>query len=157
MSQREYAEAEPLYQRSLEITEQALGGNHPSVATTLNNMALLYESQGRYEEAEPLLHRAMKIREEKLGNKHPATAHSYWSLAALYQSVEKYETSMGMYEQAIEIFAVSLGMAHPDMLKLIDQYKGLLFSMGREAEANALIEKLQNIYGVENNDEESDG
>ena len=38
-----YAEAEPLYKRSLAIWQKALGPEHPSVATGLNNLAGLYE------------------------------------------------------------------------------------------------------------------
>ncbi|HEY9910208.1 MAG TPA: tetratricopeptide repeat protein [Thermosynechococcaceae cyanobacterium] len=39
--QGRYAEAEPLYRRSLSIREQQLGENHPSVATSLNDLAAL--------------------------------------------------------------------------------------------------------------------
>jgi tetratricopeptide (TPR) repeat protein len=49
-----YEEAEPLYQRALEMREKVLGLDHPDT-TTLNSLALLYYHQGRYEEAEPLL------------------------------------------------------------------------------------------------------
>ena len=57
--QGRYADAEPLYKRSLAIREKALGPNHPDVATSLNNMGLLYERQGQYAEAEPLHKRAL--------------------------------------------------------------------------------------------------
>ncbi|CAN0589164.1 unnamed protein product, partial [Laminaria digitata] len=40
-----YAEAGPLYKRSLAIKEKALGPEHPSVATSLNNLALLLKTQ----------------------------------------------------------------------------------------------------------------
>jgi len=43
-SQGRYSEAEPLYGRSLSIREQQLGADHPDVATSLNNLAALYES-----------------------------------------------------------------------------------------------------------------
>ncbi|MEN0064876.1 MAG: tetratricopeptide repeat protein [Myxococcota bacterium] len=33
------AEAEPLYRRALALTEAALGPDHPSVGTPLNNLA----------------------------------------------------------------------------------------------------------------------
>ncbi|KKI98398.1 tetratricopeptide repeat family protein, partial [Prochlorothrix hollandica PCC 9006 = CALU 1027] len=39
-----YEEALPLYGRSLAIWEQELGANHPDTATSLNNLAGLYES-----------------------------------------------------------------------------------------------------------------
>jgi len=38
--------------RSLSISEQQLGAEHPDVTTSLNNnLANLYDSQGRYSEA----------------------------------------------------------------------------------------------------------
>ena len=35
------------------------GPDHPEVAQTLNNLGVLYASQGRYDEAEPLYRRAL--------------------------------------------------------------------------------------------------
>ncbi len=68
-----YREAEPLYQRALEICEQQLGAQHPDTATSLNNLAMLYQDQGKYAEAEPLLKRALAIVERVLGPDHPNT------------------------------------------------------------------------------------
>ena len=53
----QYAAAEHLYKRALSIYEKALGLDHPSVATTLNNLALLYRATGRNLEAQELEHR----------------------------------------------------------------------------------------------------
>jgi tetratricopeptide (TPR) repeat protein len=39
MHQGRYAEAEPLYRRTLSIYEKALGPDHPDLGTTLNNLA----------------------------------------------------------------------------------------------------------------------
>ncbi len=61
-----YADAQPLYERALAIREMALGADHPDVATTLNNLALLYDDQGRYGEAEALYKRSLKIKEKTL-------------------------------------------------------------------------------------------
>jgi tetratricopeptide (TPR) repeat protein len=41
--QGNYGDAEPLYQRALRIWETALGPDHPLVATSLNNLAVLYQ------------------------------------------------------------------------------------------------------------------
>ena len=46
-AQGQYAKAEPLYQRSLAIWEKALGPDHPEVATSLNNLAVLYRRPRR--------------------------------------------------------------------------------------------------------------
>ncbi|MFN6562351.1 MAG: NB-ARC domain-containing protein, partial [Nostoc sp. ChiSLP01] len=53
-----YDKAVPWCQQCLEITKKRLGESHPNVATSLNNLALLYNSQGRYSEAEPLFQQA---------------------------------------------------------------------------------------------------
>ena len=54
-SMNQYAEAEPLYLRSLKINEAKLGPDHPYVALTLNNLALLYKDMGENAKSESLL------------------------------------------------------------------------------------------------------
>src|SRR5262249_35134999 len=43
---------------------------HPNVAISLNNMAILYRDQGRYDEAEALYKRSLAISEKALGPEH---------------------------------------------------------------------------------------
>jgi tetratricopeptide (TPR) repeat protein len=62
--QGRYSEAIPLAQRALAIREKSLGPDHPDVATSLNNLALLYNNQGRYADAEPLYKRSLAIWEK---------------------------------------------------------------------------------------------
>ncbi|WP_133158959.1 tetratricopeptide repeat protein, partial [Microcystis aeruginosa] len=69
---------------------QLLGDNHPHVATSLNNLAALYESQGRYTEAEPLYLEALDLKKQLLGDNHPHVATSLNNLAALYESQGRY-------------------------------------------------------------------
>jgi hypothetical protein len=47
-SRARYAEAETLYTRGLAIWEKAHGLEHPTVAFSLTNLAILYQDQGRY-------------------------------------------------------------------------------------------------------------
>src|SRR5437764_504152 len=49
-----YAAAMALSAQSLELRRGALGEDHPSFATSLNNLAFLYQSMGNYAAAEPL-------------------------------------------------------------------------------------------------------
>jgi tetratricopeptide (TPR) repeat protein len=48
-----------------------LGDDHLDVATSYNNLALVYFAQKRYTEAESLLRKCLKIRRDRLGNNHP--------------------------------------------------------------------------------------
>ncbi len=64
-TQGRYAEAEPLYQRSLAIVEKALGSEHPDVATSLENYSTLLRETGRGSEAVKLEARARAIRAKR--------------------------------------------------------------------------------------------
>src|SRR3989442_386611 len=66
------------------IRERVLGPEHPDTAASLNNLAVLYGSQGQYGKAEPLYARALAIREKALGPEHPDTAIVRDSLAILW-------------------------------------------------------------------------
>ena len=76
-----------------------LGANHPDTAGSLNNLALLYYSQGKYEEAETLFKRAIKVSEEVLGANHPYTAQSLSSLAIFYDNQGRYEEAEVLREK----------------------------------------------------------
>ena len=68
----DYGRAEPLYKRSLNIREKALGPEHPKVAQSLNNLAGIYKALGDYARAEPLYKRSLAINEKALGLEHSA-------------------------------------------------------------------------------------
>ena len=44
-NQGKYDDVEPLYKRALAILEETLGPDHPKVASSLNNLAILLASQ----------------------------------------------------------------------------------------------------------------
>jgi len=66
-SQGKYAEAEPLFKRSLAIREKALGPEHPDVGRSLNYLAKLYRNMGKAEEASQLEERAKEIKSQSGG------------------------------------------------------------------------------------------
>ena len=84
-----YREAEKPAKELLAIVEKALGPDHPSTATSLSNLALLYSNQAKYDQAEPLYRRSLAIDEKALGPDHPSTATSLNNLAALRRAQGK--------------------------------------------------------------------
>jgi tetratricopeptide (TPR) repeat protein len=86
----QYAEAEPLLLKSTEINRLALGEQHPSYATSLNNLAGLYRAMGRHAEAEPLLLKSTEILRLALGEQHPSYATSLNNLAELYRAMGRH-------------------------------------------------------------------
>ncbi len=143
---RKYAEAEPLYKRSLAIWEKALGGNHHNVAASLNNLASLYISTGRYAEAEPLFKRSLAIREKALGGNHPDVAQSLNNLGLLYSMTGRYVEAEPLYKRSLAIREKALGENHPSIAKGLNNLAGLYKSTGRYAEAEPLYKRSLAIW-----------
>ena len=139
-AQGRYAEAEPLYKRSLAIDEKALGPEHPDVGTALNNLAGLYQAQGRYAEAEPLVQRSLAIREKALGPEHPDVATSLNNLAALYRDQGRYAEAEPLYRRSLAIDEKALGPEHPDVAST-QQPGRAVPGQGRYAEAEPLYKR----------------
>jgi tetratricopeptide (TPR) repeat protein len=133
-----YAEAEPLYVRSLAISEEQLGANHPDTATSMNNLAGLYESTGRYAEAESLYVRSLAIRKEQLGANHLDTASSLNNLAHLYESMGRYAEAEPLYVRSLAISEEHLGASHLHTATSLNNLAILYRSTGRYAEAETL-------------------
>ncbi len=130
--------AEPLYVRSLEIRERQLGEDHPDVAQSLSNLALLYYSQGKYSEAEPLYVRSLEIRERQLGTDHPDVAQSLNNLATLYQTQGKYSEAEPLLVRSLDIKERQLGADHPDVATSLNNLAELYRSQGKYSEAEPL-------------------
>jgi tetratricopeptide (TPR) repeat protein len=141
LERAQYVEAAPLHKRALAICEKALGAEHPDTASSLNNLAALYYSQGRYEEAEPLLKRALAICEKALGAEHPDTASSLNNLAALYYSQGRYEEAEPLLKRALAICEKALGAEHPDTASSLNNLAALYDSQGRYEEAEPLYKR----------------
>ena len=56
-------EATKVLHETLEIRERVLGPHHQAVASTLNNLSVLYGKCGDYKTAEPFCRKALEIRQ----------------------------------------------------------------------------------------------
>ncbi len=139
--QGKYSEAIELAERVLAIRKEILEPDHPSVATSLNNLAALYRSMGRYAKAEPLYQQSLAIRKQQLGPDHPHVATSLNNLALFYQSMGRYAEAEPLYQQALAIDKQQLGPDHPDLAIDLNNLAGLYQSMGRYAEAEPLYQQ----------------
>jgi CHAT domain-containing protein/Tfp pilus assembly protein PilF len=136
--QGRYADAEPLYKRSLAIREKSLGPDHPDVANSLNNLALLYNDQGRYADAEPLYRRSLAIVEKSLGPYHPHVATVLTGLAYLYHEQSRYADAEPLYKRSLAIWEKSLGPNHPNVATVLNNLAELYREQSRYADAEPL-------------------
>ncbi|WP_373526621.1 tetratricopeptide repeat protein, partial [Nostoc sp.] len=98
---------------ALAMTKRLFASDHPNVATSLNNLAFLYKSQGRYSDAEPLYIDALAMTKRLFADDHPDVATSLNNLAALYDRQGRYSDAEPLYTQALAMSDRILGVNHP--------------------------------------------
>ena len=108
-----------MYQQALAIRKARLGEQHPDTATSLNNLAGLYEAQGRYDEAEPLYQQALAIMRERLGEQHPYTITVAGNYFACLMGMGKIEDALELLAQFPQLLGIAItnalrdGTQHP--------------------------------------------
>jgi tetratricopeptide (TPR) repeat protein len=144
--QGQYSEAIPIAEKVLSIREKALGPEHPDLATSLNNLAELYEALGDYARAEPLFKRSLAIREKALGPEHPHTAQSLNNLAGLYHFTGDHARAEPLYLRSLAIREKALGPEHPNTAQSLNNLAALYKSMGDYARAEPLYQRALKIH-----------
>ena len=104
--QGNYDRAVVVAQKALEVAKENVGPDHPNVATSLNNLASLYDTQGDYAKAEPLFKRSLAIREKALGPDHPNVATSLENMAVLYRATKRDKEAQELEKRAERIRAI---------------------------------------------------
>ena len=91
-----YQEALDVAEQQMRLLKESYGVGHHEYATSMNNVATLYQAIGRYAEAEVLLHEASKIQQKTLGDDHPHTLASLSNLATVYQAMGNTDAATAM-------------------------------------------------------------
>ncbi|MFJ4367124.1 tetratricopeptide repeat protein, partial [Streptomyces chartreusis] len=107
-------EALPLEERALQVTEAALGPDHPDTALRLGNLAAIFSALGRHAEALPLKERALQISEAAFGPDHPDTALRLGNLAFTLSDLGRHTEALPLKERALQISEAAFGPDHPD-------------------------------------------
>jgi tetratricopeptide (TPR) repeat protein len=84
------AEAEEMYIRALRGYDKAWGLEHTSSLDTINNLGMLYATQGKMAEAEEMYARALRGYEKALGVEHTSTLRMVNNLGLLYKKTEQH-------------------------------------------------------------------
>ena len=103
----------------IQLENEGEGAVAATVVLNLNNLALLYASQGRYEEAEPLYVEALKMYKRLLGDEHPDVASSLWNLAAMRYQQEQFAEAEALLLEALPIYQQALGADHSNTQNLL--------------------------------------
>jgi CHAT domain-containing protein/Tfp pilus assembly protein PilF len=140
-----YQDGTPIAERAYQYALKNLGKTHPNTLTSINNLALLYESQGRYGEAELFYKDVLQLSKKVLGKEHPDTLISINNLAELYREQGRYEEAEPLYNEALQLHEKVLGKEHPNTLTSINNLALLYKSQGHYREAEPLYKKALQV------------
>ena len=143
--QARYDEAEESFLAALKEAE-TFEPEDSRLATSLNNLAMLYYSQGNYGEAEPLYQRALAIWEKARGPEHPNLALGLNTLAALYFTQGKYGEAEPLLQRALAIAEKALGPEHPNVATSLNNLAAIYFTQGKYGEAEPLYKRALAIW-----------
>jgi len=143
--QGKYAQAQPLYEQSLEIRRRLLTDDHTETAASYNNLASNLDDQGKYAAAQPLLEKALEIKRRLLTDDHPDTAIGYNNLGYNLDNQGKYAAAQPLFEKALAIRRRLLTDDHLDTATSYDNVAANLDAQGKYALAQPLFEKALEI------------
>lgn len=137
-ARRKYGEAKTYYQRLLAIYEQASAPDPAAIASVLDILAYLNYVQFDFDETKKLYQRALALREPASGPGNLETATSLFNLAEFYRLTGDFKRAEPLYHRAIEIKGNALGPDDKDVVKALERYSCLYYSMDQR-------EKLKEI------------
>lgn len=143
----------PLHEEMLRMQETKLPPEHPDIATTLYEMALLTNKIGKYKDALQLYQRALEIRKKTMKHDDPYIADTLNGMAWVSFKIGEFENALTLYQQALEVREKVLGSEHPDVAKILDNKAALLKNMGKYYEALPLYQRAleirEKVFGKE--------
>ncbi|KFY03632.1 hypothetical protein O988_01348, partial [Pseudogymnoascus sp. VKM F-3808] len=111
--QGRWDDAEKLDVQVMETRKAKLGVEHPSMLTSMANLASTYRNQGRWDDAEKLEVQVMETRKTKLGVDHPDTLTSMNNLAFTWKGNGKETEAIRLIEECVRSRNRVLGDNHP--------------------------------------------
>lgn len=149
----QFVAAIPLVIRALAILEKVLGAKHPAVASTLSDLAHLYEANVNYAQAEQLYLRALAIVEKKPGEKRRNLGMALVNLAGLYDAKGDSARAEPLFQRGLAILEKALGTENPEFAQQLNNFALLYRNTGDFAQAETILQRartiLEKTFGAE--------
>jgi Tfp pilus assembly protein PilF len=139
--QKDLAQAEALFRRSLAIREHVLGAEHQGVLQSINNLAALHYARGELEQAEPYFRRALAISETQLGPDHADVAGALNNLARLSFRRNDTAAAAPLLARLLELKERLLGPTHPEVAGILLSLVKVRTAAHEYVEAEALCRR----------------
>src|ERR1700733_1434842 len=117
-----YAEAEKVYQKTLELKEDMLGRANPAIIPAVDDVARECFAQMKYDQAADLIARELRIMEREYGDDDPKLVPSLEQVARVLEAASKYPDAEKFLARAIAIREKTAGPEGaeltPDLIQL---------------------------------------
>jgi tetratricopeptide (TPR) repeat protein len=144
--QGQYAEAIEFYEKSIKINQKILSPTDPSLASSYNNIGLVYAKMGEYSKALSYYEKALEIEQKTLPPNHPSLATSYNHIGGVYYSMAEYSKALSYFEKALEIYQKTLPPNHPHLATSYNSIGLVYLNMGEYSKALSYYEKALEIF-----------
>ena len=138
-----YSVAAALAEETVEFAEKAFGSDHPNVAESLNNLALIYYTQGKETEASVFEHSLTQHQGKELEPNRSDTSQFVNKVVLLNLAKRKYSLAEPLFRRALEIKKSALGQEHSELLQVLGNLADLHNTQGKYAEAESSLKALR--------------
>ncbi len=138
------AAVQPLEQ-AVTVLVQLHGTHDPRVASTLSNLAAIYDELGLFDQAEKLYRKALNIHEQAFGSRDLITARTENNLATLLSARHRNQEAETLYEHALDTRKHLLGLVHPDTATTLNNLAALYASQRKYEDAETLYTQALEI------------
>ncbi len=144
-SQGKHAQAVPLFQRLVAVTETTYGDDHEQVALSLKSLLDAGARAGKHEQDEAVCKRILTIDRKEFGENHSEVAEDLCLMGNVYFNQKRYPESEEAYKRALQIRQYLIPVNKATVAKNLAILGELYFEQGKFDQAeNAYGKSLQN-------------
>lgn len=133
------------YRQALIVLGNALGPDHPDLATVWHNIGGLAHARGDHRAAEEPARRAVELRERALGPDHRLVAADLAALAPILLELGKTEEAHRLLHQALTVFRQTVGEDHYDTAAALHNLGALAHRQGHRPAARKHFQQALSI------------
>jgi tetratricopeptide (TPR) repeat protein len=135
------SDAEPVYERTLELRRATFPRGHRLIGEMVNRLAVIKSARGAYKEADALFREALSILEQTYGADHPEVARVLNDLSESLFAQNKVEPARRLLERALHIQERALRANDARLGRTRCNLAAVYVARGRFAEAVRLYER----------------
>ncbi|MDB4881816.1 MAG: protein kinase [Gemmatimonadetes bacterium] len=142
----DYAGADSLYRRSLEVGRALYGAEHPIVADALINLGAVRHQRTEYAEAERYQRAGLAIIQRVYGPDDPRTASAMTMLGRVLVAEQRFDEATPLVQRALVIRERVYGTVSPKVASTVNELGIMAIQRKRYDEADAYFARNVDIY-----------